>query len=243
MLAGQFRNLVLREIAEVTHVGDLDPTSRTARPSLEAFMVSVSCDPEDWEMIAQCGGQHWTLQSEGALWLDAHAIDKDQEQLIAAWGIERGHATAATLWRAWSYDSEADAWGYGIFDIEEDARDEIDPDFELDHDGTGEVPSANGSLLEPIKGAVLTDQGMEALERWHDRTGAADGLLILWAREVLLPEMPDVVGIWWDDDHDPNGLSCPRGGVFPERLDRFEIANDHGALPPIRMHPAVDPEP
>ena len=228
----------LVEIPEVFHVGDLDTAARTARASLEAFMLSVSEFPEDWERIARCAGRHWTLTCAGASWLDASSLTGDQVAQIAAWGVKRGHAVPARLWRAWSLDTEAETWGYSDFCDRTSALAQIDQEA-----GADGVPSANGRLLEPVRSLVLTDEGMTALERWHDRTGALEGLVILWAREVLQHDVPALVGVWWDEVHDPDILSCPRGGIFPEKLDLFEIVDDFGALPPIRQLRDGVPEP
>jgi hypothetical protein len=51
----------------------------------------------------------------------------------------------------------------------------------------------------------------------------------------------DLMGIWWNEDFDPQSLSCPRGGIFPERLDRFGILDPAGNAPPFRT--ATCPEP
>jgi len=29
-------------------------------------------------------------------------------------------------------------------------------------------------------------------------------------------------GVWWYDDHDPTGLSAPRGVIFPTRLNEWD---------------------
>lgn len=84
---------------------------------------------------------------------------------------------------------------------------------------------------------------MEALERWDSPASADDGLLILWARKQLLPSRPDLVGIWWDEKHDPLALSCPRGGILPERLAEFEIAGPSGEIAPVALREAEEAGP
>jgi hypothetical protein len=46
--------------------------------------------------------------------------------------------------------------------------------------------------------------------------------VIIWLKEVLKPQMPNVVGLWWDENLDPLNLSAPRGVILPEELERFE---------------------
>ena len=227
-------------IPRVWHVGTLERESRTARASLEAFMLSVSEHPDEWGSIARCGGTTWTLDRGDALWLDAHALDDDALRAIREWGIARGYAEARTIWRAWHYDDELDDWRYMSFLDEEKARYEVDGDDCPE----GEVPSENGELVDTEDGVVLTDLGMSRLERWHDRTMGEDGLLILWAQDVLLPENPEMVGIWWYDDTHPEALSCPRGGLFPERMGDFEIRDEHGSLmTPVHRKDPCDLDP
>lgn len=224
-------------IPEVFHVGSLETASRTDRASLEAFMLSVSLDPEDWTSIARCAGTTWSLACERARWLDAMALDDTAMTEISTWGMERGYIRPAVLWRAWHYDDEGDTWRYMTCLSESQAILETeDVEFEA-----GEIPSASGTPVDKVDGVLLTDEGMAALERWHDRTMGLEGTLILWAREVLLPEDPDLVGIWWNEDHDPQSLSCPRGGIFPERLELFEIRDPAGNVPPFREPRGPEP--
>jgi len=210
-------DLPLRRIDVVAHVGTLDPADRAVanRASLEAFCLSVSHDPDGWAGIARIGGAPvWTLSRPGGLWLEANSLHDAQEAAIAAWALAAGHAERATLWRVWRFDDEADSWGMMIFDDHETALAEIDEDQE--DDGPDGEPA-----IEALEGLRLTPAGMARLERWVDPCHAMDGLVILWANDVLASSNPDVVGIWWDDIDDPLSLSCPRGGILPARLAEF----------------------
>lgn len=216
MLSGPAPVVIL---PEVFHVGSLCRADRTGRASLEAFMLSVSRDPEDWSSIARCAGPTWSLRLERAAYLDAMALTDADWKAIIDWGVEAGLATRALIHRAWHYDDEADDWRFMPFADPAAAAAEIE-DIEAED---GEVPSETGGLLDAVPGVILTETGMRALERWHNPTDGADGLLILAARELARGD-PDLVGVWWDEDHHPEALSCPRGGILPERLDRFEIS-------------------
>lgn len=221
------RPLPYVSLDEVFHVGLLDAETRTDRASLEAFLLSVSVDPEDWASIARCGGPTWTLDRPGARYIDAAALDDETEAGILSWGIGRGYAKPATIWRVWIYDDEGDNWGYMSFPDEAQARAEAD---EMDYEGE-EIPSTSGEALESVQGHILTSSGMTALERWAEPTLALEGLVLLWAREVLLPKEADLMGVWWSEDYHPEALSCPRGGIFPERLEEFRISDEHGNSP------------
>ncbi|MCE6959671.1 hypothetical protein LAZ40_11640 [Cereibacter sphaeroides] len=233
-------NLPLIRLDEVFHVGQLDPAGREGRKSLEAFLLSVSIDPDEWASIARCGGPTWSFVRENANFLDATALDDATLSMIRDWAIESGYLETTTIWRVWDYDSEGDAWRYMEFTDEAQARSEasyIDPE-----DYGGEIPSATGEPLDPVPGFVLTEAGMAELERLPSPTMADDGAVILWARHELLPREHDLVGIWWNDDHNPEALSCPRGGIFPERLAAFRIENEYGNTPPATFGLDVDRE-
>lgn len=216
-------------IDTVWHVGTLELSERTDRPSLEGNMLSVSEHPEIWSDIARCGGTTWELVREGALWLDALALSDEQEAEIRTWAVAEGFAQEATVYRVWHFDGEADDWAYFEFDSEERANQELyDPEEWADV----EIPSESGGQLDRIAGILLTDAGMEAVGRWASNTNADDALVMIWADRVLKPANPDLMGVWWYEDDNPLSLSCPRGGAFVDRLAEFEITDDYGNEPP-----------
>lgn len=216
-------------LPEVWHVGSLDVDSRTDRPSLEGPCLSVSVNPEEWGHIARVAGDTWRLSWQDAKWLDACNLTESALRDILEWSHAEGLIEPIQCWRAWHYDGEADAWGYFSFVSAEAARHEIDPEPEE----TGEVPSLNGELVDCIDGWRATDAGMARLERWADPLDGEAAAIILYAMIKLGPEMPDLAGIWWDEEFNPLSLSCPRGGVIPGRLEMFSIENEYGDAPPL----------
>lgn len=209
--------LPLIAIDTVWHVGSLEPESRTARASLEGPCLSVSVDPEDWGMIARIAGDTWTLERPGALWVDACNLSDLQEAALMDWATGAGLALAAPLWRAWHFDDEADDWRYMAFTTRDSAL------YELDGDAAEEGPADDGTRLDCVQGHVLTDAAMAQLERWHDPMDALYGAVILFAMSRPVDVAPDLVGVWWSEEHDPLSLSCPRGGILPGRLAGFTV--------------------
>ena len=208
-LADAFVPLTQRD--DVTHVGTLEAAdkARQNKPSLEAFCVSVSEHPEEWMAIARIGGAPtWSLSRPGSVWLHVLALTKAQEAAIIDWGVAEGLAEPTTLWRSWFYDSEADRMAYTQWNDEISARNQIDEDDE-------------DACVDHIDSHRLTPVGMALLERWRDDKTCLDGLTILWADRVLAPQLPELAGLWWDEDYAPDNLSCPRGGILPSRLDGF----------------------
>lgn len=209
------------KIDAVCHVGSMDVANKTNRSSLEAMMLSVSVDPEEWASIARCGGPEWTLNREGAEYLDAHSLSDDEMDDIRIWAVEKGYAEEKDIWRAWSFDSESEDWRYMQFETKEAAEYEVEDD--IDEDVKCEQ-TEDGHPVEKVSKMVLTDAGMSALERWQDKLSGDEGIVILWAREEMLPLHDNMVGIWWPEIHSPEDLSCPRGGIFPERLELMDIS-------------------
>jgi hypothetical protein len=216
-------------LACVNHVGTLDLTSRTDRASLEGPCLSVSVDPEDWGAIARVAGPTWELTCPGARWLDAcNLTDEDRAEMMT-WAKAEGFVEPATIWRAWHFDGEADSWACFTLSTSEAAWAEVGDDLEDEA-----IPSETGQPVDTVQGWRLTERGMAALERWSDALDGESGTVILYAMLKLAPDMPDLAGIWWDEEYNPLSLSCPRGGILPGRLDMFEIRDEYGALPPIR---------
>ncbi|ETX13538.1 hypothetical protein OCH239_09675 [Roseivivax halodurans JCM 10272] len=229
---------MFRRIDRVSHVGSLDPASRTERASLEGPCLSVSVNPEDWSCIARVSGPTWELSCPGALWLDAGNLPDADMAAIMSWAEAEGYAEPARIWRAWHFDGEADSWRYFSLPSRDAALAEIDAD---DADPDDEVPSETGDLVDWTPGWRLTERAMAALERRSDDLDGPGGAIILYAMLKLAPAEPGLVGIWWDEEYDPLSLSCPRGGILPGRIALFEIRDEYGAPPPFRT--IEDPAP
>ncbi|MFG6084253.1 hypothetical protein ACEUZ9_000755 [Paracoccus litorisediminis] len=215
----------------VWHVGTLERADRgrKSQESYEGHLFSVSEFPEDWSDITHLSGEVWEMTREGAEWLDIHALNEDELAEIRAWAIDARLAVTAPVFRTWRFDSEGGSWGYCEFTDQSDALAEIEGE-ELG--AADDIPSQSGGLLDEVAGIILTPEGREAIGRWRGATHADDALVILWADLVLKPEHPDLMGVWWYDDHDPAALSCPRGGVFEDRLGEFTFDGERGASPP-----------
>jgi hypothetical protein len=218
----------------VSHIGDLE-TLKTERLSAshEAYCLSVSEHPEEWRAIARLGGRRiWQLQRKESLFVDVHSFTSEQKQAVASWAVAQQYARKVWLWKAWVPD-ENDEWSYFLCRSSEEAAQET----EFYDIPPGEGPAPDGSCIESVEEIVLTEKGIAGLERWHDPQWGYDGALILFCREVIAAEDPDIVGIWWNDDYDPVNLSCPRGGIFPDRIDEFERCPAGPHTPDIGIEP------
>lgn len=207
--------------SQVSHIGSMDREDCMARRkhSYEAFCLSVSDNPEEWRAIAKLGDHPcWSLSREGSFFVDAHALAEVHADELRSWAISEGIATSRPLWKAWMTDEDGD-WFYLTCSSKQEAEAEVEG-YDIE---PSMGPAPDGSCVEEISDIVLTEEGLQKLQRWGDPLSAIDGALILFCREIIAPTDENIVGIWWDDLFDPSRLSCARGGIFPERLSEFEI--------------------
>ena len=206
----------LVELAELLHIGTLDAARRGERgESYEGHLLSVSLCPHAWRRIAPLGGEPLVrLVPEAGF---ARMVDvlralrtpplRDQ---VRRWGLAEGLLESTRLWRAWSTDEEGE-WCYGLHRSEDAAREEVyDPDD----------PSPRGrGCVQPVR--VMT--GTPALGAWVGMRdlGVTDALEYAMLAYVQSGH-PEIDGAWWDERYDPAAFSAPRGGIFPDRIDRFE---------------------
>lgn len=197
--AGALRSLPLRALSRVCHIGTLNPAEKGTF-SHEAHGLSVSLDPEEWEMIAKLGGRPWHLLARpGGVFLDYWALGRRARRQITRWGVE--HKLVSTSYvhaRSWWDDELKDT----MRSLHATRADAVADDDEHD---------AHRCISR-----VVTHPGTAALQK---RTGmsardldAFDALLVCYVED----EHPDIDGVWWADSHGP--LSAPRGCIVPARL-------------------------
>lgn len=197
----------------VFHIGTFEPSRRGAQgESLEGHLLSVSLAPAAWRRIARLGGNplHTLRKPHGIQLLDLHAAQEDStlRDEIERWALSERLLERKTLWRAWRYDSEDDAWRYTLHATQEEASKEVNEDE--DPEGPDDGPA-----VEPLELLAGTTElaTLVQIGRLDHRDGFEYAATI-WA-ERLHPELD---GVWWEEEYDPAGLSAPRGGIFPSRI-------------------------
>lgn len=227
-------HLPVIELSCVYHIGTLNPADR-GRPgrSLEAHMLSVSLDPEAWIRIARLGGNPihaLSLAQRPARFLDIHAVldDPALSSTIEQWAVEKEYAYPGTLWRGWFFDDELDCHCCLIFPDEAAAREEF-------RDPEEDAAPAGHQAVEAFDTLLPTDKLREAIPLPFDHPGnLLQYLVILWAET----HPTDLDGVWWAEMHDPEGLSAPRGGIFPGKVDTFRATEvDLDATPDFSPTP------
>jgi len=202
-------------VDEVFHVGALNAALRGAcGDSQEGSCLSVSLCPQAWTEIARLGGSPtWRLTRRGAVFLDIHRAMADPQLLAAVleWGRNEGLCAPAQRFRSYQWDSDFDDWRYMLCTTHEEALNEI-----VDETDSWETDGPGGG---PLVREVTVNRGTTALsalvgvsERQLD--DCDDLVLMAWAMKTVGP----VDGVWWTETYDPQGLSAPRGGIFPEAV-------------------------
>lgn len=182
-------------LAGLTHIGTLNRTDKGAH-SYEGQGLSVSQHPEEWGRIAKLGGTVWNIGPDaGAQFLNYHELTGQQREAIAAFGVAAGHVTVEDVFSVTYWDDEWEQEFTAVFRSRADAEDEA----------------------EEREGVVSMSSTLAATASFPDSTVKAgdiqveDVLTTVWVEEVAT----DFVGVWWDDDFDPERLSAPRGVIVP----------------------------
>ena len=223
----------------VLHIGTMDPgdAGRNYASSHEGRCLSVSLCPWAWQEIASLGGDGLhELRAEDGLFLDLHALVRDEESLreILDWASGRGLLAEREVWKEWAWDVYSRRWSYEYRESLEAALAGAGGPGHPDRYGSPEeVPGPKGRPgIEAVTMAVATPalqevSGMACLPFQPDGVRIdpgdhMDAVAMAWAIEeapALLGRPLD--GVWWRDPFSPSRLSAPRGGIFPDRVSAW----------------------
>jgi RNA:NAD 2'-phosphotransferase (TPT1/KptA family)/8-oxo-dGTP pyrophosphatase MutT (NUDIX family) len=194
-----------KSFKKLWHVGTMNPKDKRD-DSYEGAGLSVSVNPDEWQMIAKIGGDLWELTKAGNKFVNFHRLSKPQRKQIVDWGIKNGYAQPAELWRHTWYDDELDDERYSDYATKEEAE------AELGSYGEGEK-------VEPVKGGLTATPKLSQKSKRGDidPIEVVDLLVTAYAEDEL-----DCDGVWWADDLDPDNLSAPRGVIFPSKLSSWK---------------------
>ena len=193
----------------VYHVGTFDPADREA-VSYEGDGLSVSVDPDDWASIARLPGDTWSLErpdGEPLRFVSWHDFDDDARDRVRAWAAEKGWITQREVQRLTYLDPDTEETTTAEFSSFEEACEEVDAMWLDDY------------RIDATTVWRATDDFGERIA-FRDQVDPTDVLLGSYIRE----NRPDLDGVWWADDHDPENLSAPRG-VLVHDLDAYERTN------------------
>lgn len=213
---------------ELYHLGTLNRADRVRSSSLEGDCLSASLCPDSWEMVAQLGGSPTlVLSREKSLYLDFCAMSDEQRNTIIEEAVTAGEMEPAPWFRVWMFDGEADDWRTMSFWDEEQAWENADEDdLEM-----AECPTESGELVERVEGHRLTAIGESRVGRRFptDAIFSEDAAALLWtmrSREM----MPDLCGVFWDENDDPAIMSAPRYAILPDVLPELTVLGPLGKM-------------
>lgn len=226
------------ELPTVFHIGTLDPALRGAHhhsTSQEGAGLSVSLCPAAWRRIARLGGTPLQqLSREGALFLDLHGMDDVMRDAVSSWAEAEDLARREVRFLAWSFDDESDRWHAFSCGSREEAIGELADDLDGDEptkerlslpEEDGGPPG--GSLVSEEVSLMLTEAGVARASGYQPGGDATDIAAMFYAEDVLRPEMPELVGVWWRDDYDPMAYTAPKGAILPCCVQEF-VAEENG---------------
>ena len=186
-------------------------------------MLSVSLCPNAWVSIAKLGGNKvWSMEKEGALFLDVLALyGKKNTSLrrdIEEWGVSAGLAEKKTMWRSWCDDESGlpEDRRFMLCSSEESACEEayVESSGDLFDDGK--------PIIEKTEILELSEKGASraSLKRFANKDGF-DLVAGFWAEDILRGAGLDVQGVYWRETFAPEMLSAHRGGVFPSLVEQW----------------------
>lgn len=180
--------------AGLFHVGTLAIGNKKAA-SFEGEGLSVSQCPDAWRAIARLAGDTWSISSREFVFLDAHRVSDDLLDSIFAWAVMEGFIAPTTLYGVRWFDDEMDGEMNTLFSDENEAEEEaegfgVTVEIVPDYRTTEKFPDCT------------VKAGMNSIE-------FKDILLALYVRLMV----PTLDGVWWEDVHDVNRYSAPRGVI------------------------------
>ncbi len=216
----------------VFHVGSMakPPVRRT---SYEGSALSVSLCPEAWSRIARLGGPVHEIAGEGMGFVSYEGMDADDRIAILEWARAEGLVESACLWKAWLWDDESEAWSYMLCPSEAAATAELRED-----EAEVDLPPGASALVEPVQINRLTEAGATRADGYGRDCDATDIATLFWIEDVLRSQMPDVIGLWWDERFDPDALSAPRGAIVPAVIGQLQTRVVSGS--PFETDDGVD---
>lgn len=198
------------EFDSVFHVGTLDASQKGASygRSYEGSGLSISLHPDDWQQIARLSGPVWQIDTSSLRFMSRHELNEAQTATAVAWAASEGLVEIRDMWLYSTGENDNGDPTFAYAATREEALDEL-AYFEDDSEPElRRVPVATELLAERTG------------QQFHPDEDVTDDALIVFAEQHL-----DVDGLWWEDDYDPDVLSCPRGVIFAGKvagLDRWK---------------------
>ena len=206
LLRESINNITLPSINlnKVYHVGSMD-INRKSSSSHEGSGLSVSVNPNEWQIInPRTSGDLFELTKKNGLFCDKHKLNKAHKEAIIEWGVKQQYVTQQVTFRYYYYDDDLDSEVYQEFPTIELAKQEADEDGDI----------------RPYKQGLQPTQKLEQATQQSkiDISSTFDYLLTVYVEQVT-----DLDGIWWKDKLDVSKYSAPRGVIFNNKIQTWNI--------------------
>ncbi len=209
---------VLRDLREslishgrVWHMGTLQREEK-GWESHEGDGLSVSLDPDIWRRLARLSGSLYQLEKEQAAFLDAYHCFSLPPLMRAVWkwGLREQYVERRKVYRVDWYDFEEENWRRFSFLSGPEARAEY---------RSLRLTTPQDVRYNTFVGYVPTNKmRLRAHHRALPLAFVRDFALSFYAQDHL----PEIDGLWWEEQHDPNAFSAPRGVIFTHQLSSWK---------------------
>lgn len=204
------------------HVGSMD-IKKKSRHSYEGNGLSVSICPSAWESIARISNSKvWKLEKEDMKLLDYYEVPREVYDSITKWGIENGYLEEVYGRYAYSYYSEELGRDVSILcDNFTDAMEEVClEDIYATYEDYLNSDDGDEETVYPVKSYKATDKLQDSSLIEVDEGKYAEEQNFL----LYLEKYTDYDGVYWDEELDVLGLTAPRGVIFNNKLNSFNIS-------------------
>lgn len=195
----------------VWHIGTLRREAK-GWDSYEGDGLSVSLDPDAWRVIARLSGPLYRLEKEQAAFLDAYRCLSllPLMRSVWKWALREQYVERRRVYRVDWYDLEKEDWRRFSFLSQQEAREEY---LSL------RLATPHGARYNTFLGYVPTEKmRVRAHHRMLPLAFVRDFALSFYVEDHL----PEIDGLWWEEENDPMGLSAPRGVIFTHQLGSWQ---------------------
>jgi len=179
--------------------------------------LAVSLHPRSWRRIAKLAGPLFRFEKANGVFADMRACFclPQLMQQVWEWAQRERYALWQPLYHVTYYESEAQEWRRLTFTEKEQAlaeyealrQDELDARYE---EGFGYAPTER--------------MRVEMIHTTPPLAFAQDFAVFLFLENCL----PQLDGVWWDDEHRPELLTAPHGAIFRHQLSSWRKFLEEG---------------
>lgn len=195
---------------QLYHVGKLDISFRRNN-SHEGRGLSISTEPDAWMKINKglTTGDVYKVSKSGHKFINMLEISKDQYEQLFNWGVKKGYMERNAVYRIYFYDDELDDTVFIETSDTDELSDELDM-IGMSYDDAIET----GTLSVNANDYIVTDKFKAATGSEHK-----DLIVSLYCQHENIP----ADGLYWYETLDINKYSAPRGVIFDDKLQSWDI--------------------